>query len=458
MAKPVVAPSATYERRALAAGDYDLIDASLSDHASLTGLPLLRAVWIVMGVTLFVIFGWTAFAPLDRGVTAVGQVSTESARQVIQHLDGGIVKTINVQEGQTVKAGQVLMTLDDTLANDQYQILRQQYFDHLGERAMLEADIQGGPIQWPQEMLTAANDPLVKTVMASQQKVLNESRGSRAAQKAALSSQIGSLNDQVRGLKAQTDSLSQQGKLIDEESSGVEGLYKQGYAPKSRLLELQRSAANLQGTLGQTQAQISAAATTMGEKRVDALQIDARDREDDSKRLSVVINETLAIAQKMADQSQVLARTVLRSPVDGVVLERHIATIGGVVRPGEPVIDLVPTDQIVITGRVRPSDIQHVKVGMAATIKFTGMNVQTTPRLTGRITYVSADALTDQKTGQSYYEMRASVPRSERGKLKDIALTPGMPADIMVDGGSRTLLQYLLEPVGAAFSTAFREG
>ncbi len=446
-----------YEARAIEAVDYKLIDARLSEDETLAGPKLLRVVWIVMGVTLFLIFGWTAFAPLNRGVTASGAISTVSARQVIQNLDGGIVQSIAVKEGETVKAGQVLMNLDDTLARTQYQIVRQQYFDHLGERAMLEAAIQGGPIIWPKEMLDLGHDPMIETVMTSQQKVLSEKRASRNAQKDVLMSQVTSLGDQANGLRAQVDSVQAQSKLIKEEADGVETLYHQGYAPKTRLLALQRNAANLAGDLGQTRSQISQANTMMAEKRLQALQTDAQGRQEDSARLSIVVNETLQLSEKMADQFQVLARTTIRSPVDGVVLARHIGTVGGVVKPGEPVLDIVPTDDILVTSRLRPQDVENVHVGMKAKIKFTGLNVQTTPQLDGHVTYLSADSLADEKTGQRFYEMRISIPRSERSKLKDVTLSPGMPAEVMADGGARTMLQYLLQPISAAFSTAFRD-
>lgn len=449
---------ATYESRALTSANYQLLDDHLSDSEPLAGTRLLRMVWIVMAVTIAAIFGWTALAPLNKGVNATGAVSTQSARQVIQHLDGGIIRTLNVKEGERVKAGQVLVVIDDALAKAQYNVVRQQYFDHLGERAMLEADISGAPLVWPKELLDNQADPAVKSVMMAESKVLADRRGGRAAQKAVLSQQVASLGDQVTGLNAQTQSIQSQDKLIGEEAKGVEGLYKQGFAPKTRLLELQRNQANLQGSLGSAQAQISQAHTMMGEKRMQAVQIDAQSRQESSKRLSDVITETLQLQEKMADQAQVLARTVIKSPVDGIVLERHIATVGGVIKPGEPVLDIVPTAELEVTGKLRPNDVENIKVGQKAHIKFSGLNVQTTPQLDATVSYVSADALADQKTGQRYYEVRATVTPAERKKLGDQVLTPGMPAEIMVDGGARTMLQYLIQPVEAAFSHAFREG
>jgi HlyD family secretion protein/epimerase transport system membrane fusion protein len=448
---------ASYESRALQLGDYDLLGERLARESDLSGDRLLQISWAILIVTVFVIFGWTAFAPLNKGVTASGAVSTQSARQIVANIDGGIVKAINIKSGDRVQAGQVLLKLDDTFADTQYQLVRQQYLDHLGEKAMLEAEITGSPIRWPAEFTTNPQDRSIQQVMAVQSKVLLERRALRGAQKSVLAQQTARLNERIGGIKSQVTSLDSQGSLIGEELTDIEALYNQGYATKSRMLALQRSRADLQGRTGSSSAEIGQVQQAIGENRMQALQIDAQSRQESVARLATVQGELIQLIDKLANQKAVLARTTLVSPVNGVILSLNVNTVGGVVRPGEPIVEVVPTDDIIVVAKVRTQDVESLRIGQGARVKLPGLNAQTTPQLDGSVRYISADALTPTEPGPRYYELRVGIPQEQLKRLGKIKLSPGMPAEVLVDGGSRTALQYMLEPLTAAFARSFRD-
>lgn len=237
----------------------------------------------------------------------------------------------------------------------------------------------------------------------------------------------------------------------------MEQLYAKGYARKSQVEALRRAKAELAGSGGQTMADIGQTRQSIGEARTTFLQTVTSAREEASARAAAIDGELLQTADKLNHAKKVLSRTEVKAPVDGVVLTVHAKTIGAILGAGDPVVELVPNGAIEIVGQIRPNDVNGVHVGQKAMVKFPGLNVQTTPQLEGKISYLSADAITDQKSGVSYYELRVSLPRNARETLKGEELTPGMPAEIMLDGGARTALQYLLAPVSAAFSHAFRE-
>jgi len=447
----------SYEARALQIGDFDLLGEQYSQESTWTGPRLLWAAWALLAITIGVVFIWSAFAPLNKGVVASGAVSTQGSRQVLQSLDGGVVKSIVVKPGEKVKRGQILLELDNTLALTEYQLVRQQYLNHLGEQAVLSAEITGSGIRWPAEFVQNPNDPDIRQVMEVQQRVLSERKGLRSAQKSVLYQQTARLNERIGGVTSQMSSLNSQQAFISEELAGIESLYKQGLAPKSRLLALQRAKADLEGRYGISTAEVGQVRQTIGENRMQSLQIDAQSREDAVTRLATVQNELLQLIDKLTNQREVLSRTTIKSPANGVILDLHVNTVGGVVRPGEPIIEVVPTDDIIVVARIKPQDVDAVHVGQLAHVKLSGLNPQTTPQLEGKVRYVSADALVEPERGTRYYEVRVAISNAEIKRLGTVGLTPGMPADVLVDGGARTALQYMLQPITAAFFGSFRD-
>lgn len=417
----------------------------------------LTATAIILGGMAILIL-WMAFVPIHRGASAPGRVQQESARTVIQHMDGGIVEKLLVEEGDFVKAGQLVATLDARPATIALQLLTEQHRLLLIEQAMLNAERTGQTtIAWPAEVLAMANDPGTARAMQTNLTVLQSKAADRAAQKAVLNEEIGRIAAQSVGIEAQKAGLEEQARLIKVELEGIQSLYDRGLVPKTRLLALQRTAADLQGSIGSAVASIAQGKVQAGESRLRMIQIDTGMQQEDAKRLQEIQSNLFELGDRIDSQRLVLARAKIYSPVTGIVLHRAVTSPGQVLRPGDPVLDVIPNDKLIVSAMVRPQDIERVKVGSKAVVKLTGLNMQTTPRIYGTVTYVSADLLTDKDGKPTGFETKVEVPQIERRKLGNIVIQPGMPAEIMVDAGARTALQYLLQPVTGAFGKAFHE-
>jgi membrane fusion protein, type I secretion system len=420
---------------------------------------------IVMGVTISIILAFlallvfSAFAPINRGSIASGRIDVLGQRNLIQHLDGGVVQGLFVKEGDRVKAGQLLVKLDDRSAKLGLQLLVQQQRQLRIEQAMLQAERNNmATIPWPADILAdAARNPETARSLETNQTFLSNRRTTREQQKAVLREQNARLQAQIVGLESQKTGLAEQARLIKLEADSLTQLYDKGLTTRTRILALQRNAADLQGSIGTTEAQVQQNRVQMGENNLRMIGIDNDMQEQNAKRLTELQTQLFELGDRVSSQALVLARTSVVAPNDGVVLNRAVNSLGMVVRPGEPILEIVPDTQLIISANVKPQDIERVKVGSKAVVKMSSLNVQTTPQLHGKVTYVSADALTDKEKGVSYYVARIEVSPSEIKKLGAIKLTPGMPAEIMIDAGSRTVLSYLLQPVTAAFGRAFTE-
>jgi HlyD family type I secretion membrane fusion protein len=420
---------------------------------------------LVMGVTISIIVGFvallifSAFAPINRGSIANGQITVLGQRNLIQHLDGGVVQQINIKEGDHVRPGELLVKLDDRPAKLALQLLQQQQRQLLIEQAMLQSERAGAAtIAWPPEVLAAAaRDPATARSLATNQILMSNRRSNREAQKAVLREQNTRLQAQIAGFEAQKQGLAEQARLIKLEADSLTQLYDKGLTTRTRILALQRNAADLQGSIGASEAQMQQNRVQMGENNLRMIGIDTEMQEQNAKRLTELQTQLFELGDRVSSQQLVLERTAIRSPSAGVVLNRVVNSVGMVVRPGEPIVEIVPDNELIVTAQVRPQDIERVKVGATAVVRMSSLNVQTTPRLHGKVVYVSADALTDEKAGRSYFTARVEVPRSEMKKMGPVKLQPGMPAEVMIDAGSRTVLSYLLQPVTAAFGRAFTE-
>jgi HlyD family type I secretion membrane fusion protein len=417
----------------------------------------LTATFLILG-GFAVLIAWMAFVPIHRGASAPGRVQQETARSVVQHMDGGIVDKILVKEGDFVQAGQLIATLDDRPATIALALLTQQHRLLLIEQAMLNAERTGQTsITWPAEVVAMQNDPATARAMQTNLTVLQSKAADRAAQKAVLNEEISRLGAHSVGIDAQKAALEEQARLIKVELEGVQSLYDRGLVPKTRLLSLQRSAADLQGSIGASVATVSQDKVQAGESRLRMLQVDTQMQQEDAKRLQEIQSNLFELGDRIDSQKLVLDRTKIHAPLTGIVLHRAVTSPGQVLRPADPVLDIIPNDKVIVSAMIRPTDVEKVKIGARAVVKLNGLNVQTTPRLYGKVIYISADLITDKDGKPTGYETKVEVPMIERRKLGNVVITPGMPAEIMVDAGARTALQYLLQPVTGAFGKAFRE-
>lgn len=429
------------------------------------GAPSKTAKWTLLVVALAVLalVVWAIFAPLNRGVIAPGRIDVDGQRTVVAHIDGGVVETLAVREGTRVNEGDILLVLGSRSNRLTLEILDQRILQMRIEAAALEAEAaRGSAVRWPADIARLLAAPDGGGEAGATARVVEQAFESRVAlresQKAVLREQRDRLDARIAGLEEQRRAIAEQSRLIKDEADGLRSLYEQGLAPKTRILALDRAAADLSGRAGSLQSEIAQARIAKGETELQILQVDARAVEQAARTLAETRGQLAEFEDRAAAQRLTIERSVLRSPVAGVVLGRQVTTPGAVVRPGEPVFEIVPSDKLVLRVQIRPTDIERVEAGMKATARFSGLAVQNSPRLPARVTYVSPDALTDRNTGLSYFNATVEVdPKVLAEKLPGVAITPGMPVEVFVDGGARTAWEYLSEPVVRAYTQSFRE-
>lgn len=417
---------------------------------ALAGLGLLAVVFGGMG-------GWAALARIDGAVIAPGVVHVESRRQTVQHLEGGIVRQVLVQDGERVAAGQVLVRLDDVKARSELGILRSRMWSLRTKRARLLAERdKRDRIDWG--AAASADDPDVRAMMASQRESFEARQDSLDGEIELLLQRIGQLRAEADGLRAQRASKAQQIALLEEELVGLEELYSKGYAPKNRILALRREAERLTGERAQHASQIARSEKDVAETRIEILQLERTFRQEVVAELEKVAAQLYEVAERVIAARDQLRRLEVVAPLAGTVVDLRVHTVGGVVASGDPILDIVPDDdRFEVVARVAPSDIDKLAVGLPAVVRMSAFNMRTTPELTGHVRTVSADRLTDEPGGEPYYEARVSVVDDELAKLEGLHLLPGMPAEVFVRTGERSAMSYLAKPITDTLARTFRD-
>ena len=421
--------------------------------------PLIGRGKIVIGVFLIGFCGWAALAPLDSAIMAPGVIIVESHRKTIQHLEGGIVRDIAVKDGQTVKRGQVLMRLDDTQARASLNLLLGENYALMAQEARLDAERDGrDAIVFPQELLARASDPKVAEAMRGEQNTF-------AARHQTLDKQIEILTQRnhqnasmIAGLRSEVASVERQKTLIDQETASVQSLYDKGLSTLPRLLALQRQAADLGGQRGQLIEKIAQVQLSSGENEMQITNLRNQQLSDVVKNLRDVQTRRFDLLDKIQAARDVLARMTMTAPVAGHVVGLSVHTAGAVIRPGETVMEIVPDkDALEVEARVRPQDADGVYVGMTAKVNFSAYETRRLPVISGIVKTVSADRLTDQRTGQPYFSATVTVDRSQLKDYPDVHIIPGMPVEVAIDTGTRTAFDYLVEPLSDVFRRGMRE-
>jgi HlyD family secretion protein len=403
--------------------------------------------------------GWASTTQIAGALIAQGSVVVDSNVKKIQHPTGGVVGKLNVQDGDRVKAGDVLVQLDDTVTRANLAIVTKG-LDELGARkARLEAERDGEEaVTFPKELLARGGEPSVAVALANERKLFELRRSARLGQKAQLKQRITQLQDEIRGLTAQQDAKAREIALIGKELEGVRELWKNNLVQITRLTALERDGARLEGERGQLVASVAQAKGKVTETELQVIQID----QDLSSEVAKDMREVDAkfgefVERKVAAEDQ-LKRIDLRAPQDGTVLESKVHTVGGVIPAGDTIMLIVPgSDNLLVEAKVSPHDIDQLQIGQSAVLRFSAFNLRTTPEINGTITRVSADTTTDQRTGQSYYTTRIAMTKSEIARLGDVKLIPGMPVEAFVQTGERSVLSYLTKPLQDQFMRAFRE-
>ncbi len=422
--------------------------------------PLLAATAIVLA--FFGGFGtWACLVPLSGAAMAPAYVAPEGFRKTVQHLEGGIVADIRVHEGSRVEAGDIIVVLDDTRARADYNGARAQLVSLLARSARLAAEVSGAAAPEFADDLVAEGkaDPHVHALMDAERASLVARRHALADQVAVRDGKIAQARADLSSYEGSLASIDRQLELIDEEIATVEDLLRKGLDRKPRLLALQRGRADLDG---QRNAAVNNATGTreliIGTHAERAALVSARGEE-----VATDLAESLAAANRLRAEVRAardrLDRTTVRAPVAGEVVDLKLRTLGGVVTPGEAMMDLVPRDQpLVIEARISPKDIDVVHAGLKADIHLTAFHTRHLARVQGEVKQVSADRLTDPKTGEPYYTAQIYVDMSEvQKKTPEVKLSPGMPAEAMIITGERTTFEYLIEPIRNSFRRALRE-
>jgi membrane fusion protein, type I secretion system len=403
--------------------------------------------------------GWASTTQIAGALIAQGSVVVDSNVKKIQHPTGGVVGKLNVQDGDRVKAGDVLVQLDDTVTRANLAIVTKGLDELAARKARLEAERDGAEtVTFPKDLLARAGEPSVAVALANERKLFELRRSARLGQKAQLKQRITQLQDEIQGLTAQQEAKAREISLIGKELEGVRELWKNNLVQITRLTALERDGARLEGERGQLVASVAQAKGKVTETELQVIQID----QDLSSEVAKDMREVDAkfgefVERKVAAEDQ-LKRIDLRAPQDGTVLESKVHTVGGVIPAGDTIMLIVPdTDNLLVEAKVSPHDIDQVQVGQSAVLRFSAFNLRTTPEINGTITRVSADTTTDQRTGQSYYTTRIAMTKSEIARLGDVKLIPGMPVEAFVQTGERSVLSYLTKPLQDQFMRAFRE-
>jgi HlyD family secretion protein len=420
---------------------------------------------LVLGLAVVLVLGgglggWASTANISGALIAQGSIVVDSSVKKVQHPTGGVVGELRVHDGDTVKAGDVLVRLDDTVTRASLAIVTKGLNGLYARQARLEAEQRGDQsIRFPQALLdAAATDADVKAVVANETKLFEDRSSARVGQKAQLKQRIGQLQEELAGLWAQEKAKSQEIDLIQKELLGVRELYEKKLVQLSRVTQLERDAARLDGDRGQL---LAASAQTKGkitETELQIIQVDKDLSTEVSKDLRETNDKIGEFVERKVTAEDQLRRVDIRSPQDGMVMQSTVHTIGGVITAGDAIMLVVPqSDNLSVEARVNPQDIDQLQIGQRTVLRFSAFNQRTTPELNGIVSRVSADTTTDQRTGQSYYTIRVALPPEEVARLGDVRLIPGMPVEAFVQTGDRTLMSYLVKPLQDQLMRAFRE-
>lgn len=412
---------------------------------------------VIGGVIILLFFGlflgWAAFAPLDAGAFARGQIAVSGNRQAVQHREGGVVSALHVAEGDAVRRGQILLTLSNGELRATERGVAGQVFALIAQRARLTAERDGlRAIAPPPEFanLPPADAGLARESLRIQQLQFGARRLGRSTQTGVLSQRIAQLNEQILGYERQIAANIEQQRLIQEELAGMRSLAERGYAPLTRVRALERTAAQLDGELGSLRAQIARSREAVGETRLQMSGVSSEMNEDVAEQLRQIDVQLNELRPRLNELRSQIARTEVRAPASGQVVGLTIFTQGGVIQPGQTLMEIVPNDASqIIVAQISPNDVDNLRVGQTTEVRFPGLRERNPPTIHGRVTRLSADSFTVEETGASYFRTEIVVPAAELAKLGRSAntLRPGAPVEVIILLRKRTALDYLLEPL-----------
>lgn len=399
-----------------------------------------------------------ATVPISGAVVAQGTVVVDSNVKTVQHPFGGVIGEIRVRDGVRVAEGDLVMRLDDTVTRANLQVIVKQFHETEARRARLEAERDGKALVIPRDVEDASEDSDVRRAFAGELRLFADRRGARDGQRAQLKERMAQIREELVGLRAQEAARRRQVELIGRELVDIRALFRQNLVPRTRLVELEREAARLDGEIGQFVAERARAEGRVAEAELQTLQIDQDMRREVSTELREVQMKLGELVERRVAAEDQLKRVDIRAPQSGFVHQLTYHTVGGVIQAGQPIMQVVPgDDRLVIELRIQPNDIHHVAAGQSAFIRLTAFPQRTTPEVEGRVARLSADIARDQQSQVPFYVARVAVDEAELAKLGGLKVVPGMPAEVFVRTEDRTTLSYLMKPLMDQVKRVFRE-
>lgn len=415
---------------------------------------------LTVALLVFGFGGWSMLTEIDGAIVASGQIEVEQNKQVVQHPDGGVVAQINVKEGQTVRAGDLLVQLDGTLFESELAVVEGQLFEAMARRDRLQAerDDKAEPTFTGELAELAKTRPDVQEQIDGQLNLFLARRETLARQTEELGKRQHQIASQIEGIEAQMQAVKQQLVLIKEELTDQQSLLDKGLAQSSRVLALQREEAQLMGQMGDLESSKAQAEGRVTETDIEILRLAAARREEASSQLRDLGPQALEMVEQRRSLIERIQRLDIRAPVSGIVLGLAVTTPRSVIRAAEPILYIIPQDRpLVITVQIPPIHVDEVNAGQLVRLTFPSFPSRTTQDVFGHVTTVSADALTDQNTQASYFRAEIVLNDGEIAKLGNNVLLPGMPVEAFIQSGARTPMSYLLKPFTDYFNMAFRE-
>jgi HlyD family secretion protein len=422
-------------------------------------LAELRMAFRVLIVSGGVAGGWATLVPLSGAVVLPGTLVVESSVKKVQHPTGGVVAEIPVRDGMHVEAGGLVIRLDETQVRANGQLVANQLDQVRMRSARLTAERDGAnEILVPRGLATRVGEEGIAQLVTAEESLFRARGSARRGQIELLQSNIGQFTEQIAGLEAQIASKTSQLTIISGELTGVDELYRKGLVPLTRLTTLQRESARLEGERGQLVSAIAETKAKSGQAQLQIVKVDQDFRSDVMKDLREAQDRQSELTEKNIAAQDQLQRIDIRAPVAGTVHQLSVHTIGGVIRPGDVIMEIVPdNDGLEIEARLPPNEIDQVRRAQTAFLRFSAFNQRTTPQVGGEVSYVSADLSHDTQNNSAYYSVRVTLSGDERRRLGEVRLVSGMPVEVFLQTGSRTMMSYLFKPILDQFHRMFNE-
>ncbi len=424
---------------------------------SMTSMEAPKRAGLILFALVFGFFGvWSVSAPIDSNAFAPGTVTVRSYKKIVQHLEGGIVSNIFVRDGDLVRLGDPILEIDDTQARAELEIMRGQFIALKAREARLIAERDDlEEFNFPN--IAERTDERVQEEMNAQLAIFQARKNSNVGRNEILEQRIEQLENQVEGMEAQRETKQLLATSFEEELNDTRTLLDQGFSEKTRLREIERSFASSSGEAAELTANISATEVQIGETRLQILQQQSDFLNEVVSELGDAQTSLKDVSERITALEDIVSRTTVTAPESGVINGMQVHTIGGVIGGGTPIAEIVPeSDELILEANVNPIDIDRVSEGQEARIRFSTFG-SSAPTIFGNVLSLSADAIPQEQTGTSFYLARVEVNPESLEELGEIALMPGMPAEVYINTGSRTFLQYLFKPLSNAMARSFNE-